>query len=111
MNVIPRTIRTYFTPVGREPFQEWFAQLKDSKVRSAILTRIDRLRSGNFGDCRRLTGNLYELRIHYSAGYRIYFGDLDGVIVILLCGGTKRTQQRDIQRAMSYWQEFRSREP
>ena len=111
MNVSPRTVHTYRTSDGREPFQEWFNKLKDKKVRSAVLARIDRLRSGNFGDHRRLTGDLYELRIHHGAGYRIYFSDLDGVIVILLCGGAKRTQPRDIQKAKAYWQELRNRQP
>jgi len=111
MNVSPRTVRTYITPDGREPFQEWFNHLTDKRVRAAVLARIDRLRSGNFGDHRRLTGDLYELRIHTGAGYRVYFGDFDGGIVILLCGGTKKTQRRDIQNAKAYWQEFRSRQP
>jgi putative addiction module killer protein len=57
-----------------------------------------------------LSGDLYELRIHYGTGYRVYFGDLDGVIVILLCGGSKKTQKRDIQKAIEYWDELRSRE-
>lgn len=109
MEVRPRTVRTYVASDGDEPFQEWFNRLKDKKVRSAVLARIDRLRSGNFGDHRRLTGDLYELRIHYGAGYRVYFGDVDGETVVLLCGGSKRTQKRDIQKAEEYWKEFRSR--
>ena len=62
-----------------EPYEEWVNTL-DRKTRAIIRERINRLHLGNFGDHRRLTGDLYELRIHYGAGYRVYLGDLDGVI-------------------------------
>jgi putative addiction module killer protein len=109
MNVRPRRVRTYRTPDGREPFQDWLNGLKAPKVQSIILARINRLRHGNFGDHRKLTGDLYELRIHYGAGYRIYCGEQGGTIVIILCGGTKRTQRRDIQQAKTYWQDAKRR--
>jgi len=67
------------------------------------------VRLGNFGDCKSLSESIFELRIHYGSGYRVYFGDLDGVIVILLCGGTKRTQNQDINKAREYWQELKNR--
>ncbi|MBI1926217.1 hypothetical protein HYR99_18460 [Candidatus Poribacteria bacterium] len=82
---------------GRDAFREGLTSVKDSTARAAIRSRLDRLLLGNFGDHRRLNGDLYELRIHYGPGYRIYCGDLDGETVILLCGGTKRTQKKDIQ--------------
>ena len=110
MNVKPRTVRTYVTPDGREPYREWLRSLKDKKVRSIIRQRMARLRRGNLGDHRRLTGDLYELRIHYGTGYRVYFGDLGGIVVILLCGGTKETQQRDIQQAKTYWSNAKRRQ-
>ena len=110
MEIKPRVVRHYETPDGREPFFEWFDSLKDNKTRSIILERLNRLRLGNLGDCRHLGGSLYELRIHFGPGYRVYFGDVKGVIVILLCGGAKRTQRRDIQKAKDYWQEFLSRD-
>ncbi len=109
MEIRPREVRTYVTPDGHEPFQEWFDELTDGTVRSAILARLTRLRAGNFGHYRRLNGDLYELKIPFGAGYRVYFGDVNGVIVLLLCAGTKRTQKRDIQKAKAYWQEFRRR--
>ena len=99
------------SPVGGEPFLEWLTELRVEKARSAILARIDRLRSGNFGDHKRLTGNLYELRIHFRPGYRVYFGDLEGEIVILLWGGTKKMQRQDIRKAQSFWEEFGGRQP
>ncbi len=109
MEIRPRDVRNYVTPDGHRPFREWFLGLKDRKTRTIVRERIHRLRLGNLGDCKRLTGELYELRIHYGAGYRVYFGDQDGVIVILLCGGDKKTQKQDIRKATAYWEEFRRR--
>lgn len=110
MNGRPQDVRTYNLSNGDEPFHEWLAELKVKKAHSAILTRIDRLRSGNFGDYKSLGGNLYELRIYYRPGYRVYFGLLEEDIVILLCGGTKKTQRQDIQKAQFYWEEFTRRQ-
>ena len=109
MEVRPREVRNYITPDGHNPFREWLTSLKDKKTRVIIEKRIERLHRGNLGDVRKLNGDLYELRIHYGAGHRVYFGDLGGVIVLLLCGGAKRTQQRDVQKAKSYWEEFKRR--
>jgi putative addiction module killer protein len=109
MEVRPRTVRIYTTPDGRRPFEEWVDSLNDTKTQTKILDRIPRLRHGNFGDYRQLTGDLYELRVHYGAGYRIYVGTIDSETVLLLWGGSKRTQRRDIQRAKQYWDEFKRR--
>lgn len=110
MAVKQRIIRIYRLPSGREPFTQWLKALKDRRGRAAIEARLARLRVGNVGDHRRFTGNLYELRIHTGPGYRVYFGDVDGEIVVLLCGGDKSTQQKDIQKAKEYWEELRSRD-
>ena len=109
MEVIPRHVRNYVTPDGREPYEEWVNSYRNRKTRAIIRERINRLHLGNFGDYKRLTADLYELRIHYGPGYRVYFGMVDRVIVILLCGGSKKTQRRDIQRAKEYWEELRRR--
>ena len=109
MEIRPRIVRNYRTLDGREPFEEWLDSLRDKKAQAIVLERLNRVRLGNLGDCRHLGGGVYELRIHYGTGYRVYFGDLDGEIVILLCGGAKRTQKRDIKKAGEYWQELRSR--
>ena len=79
-------------------FQKWLDGLRDNQARYRILTRIKRLEEGNPGDCRFL-GDISELRIHYGAGYRVYFKDTGKEIIILLCGGDKTTQQTDIERA------------
>ena len=109
MEVIPRHVRNYVTLDGREPYEEWVNSYRNRKTRAIIRERINRLHLGNFGDYKRLTADLYELRIHYGPGYRVYFGMVDRVIVILLCGGSKKTQRRDIQKAKEYREELRSR--
>ena len=109
MEAIPRVVRNYKTPDGREPFEEWLDSLKDKNAQAIIIQRIDRVNLGNFGDCRGLGEGIYELRVHYGPGYRVYFGDLNGVIVILLCGGSKRTQRQDMNKAREYWRELKSR--
>ncbi len=74
----------------------WFCDIKDKLAKAKILTRLDRLSLGNFGDCKSLGQGIFELRIHFGPGYRIYFGLLDSEIVLLLLGGTKSSQRRDI---------------
>lgn len=84
------------------------SNLKDRKTQAIILNRVNRLRLGNFGDCRCLGQEIYELRIHYGPGYRIYFGDINDEIIILLLGGAKKSQTQDIKIAKTYWQNFKN---
>ena len=102
MEIIPRDVRNYVTPEGREPYEEWVNSYRNRKTRAIIRERVNRLHLENFGDYKQLTADLYELRIHYGPSYRVYFGMVDRVIVILLCGGSKKTQRRDIQKAKEY---------
>ena len=94
---------------GKCPYQEW-EQTLDATTRGIVRIRINRLRLGNFGDCKSIQGaqGLHELRIHVGAGYRIYFGKSREVLVILLCGGSKGTQTRDIAKAKQYWQLYKA---
>lgn len=71
-----------------------------------ILRRIDRLRLGNCGDARNVGEGVWELRIHFGPGYRVYFGLHGTQVILLLCGGDKSTQERDIATARMYWKEF-----
>ena len=82
-----------------ETFKAWFASLRDSHAQYRILTRIKRLAFGNPGDVKPVGEGLSEMRIDYGPGYRLYFKDTGKEIVILLCGGDKRTQSRDIEQA------------
>ena len=105
----PQRIEEYLTEEGHSPFGEWIDGLPDRRARVRIRVRLDRLSLGNFGDARGLGGGLHELRIDYGPGYRVCFGVAGEHIVLLLCGGTKRNQSRDIQQAEEYWRDYRSR--
>lgn len=88
----------------------WLRSLKDGKARGRIRQRIARVRLGNFGDVRSVGDGVHELRIPFGPGFRVYFGREGDSIVILLSGGDKSTQGRDIDRAKEYWRDYRSRD-
>lgn len=90
---------------GKQPFIAWLEKL-DSTSRSRIHNRIIRLELGNYGDHKLLQGGVYELRMHFGPGYRVYFGEDGNKIVVLICGGNKQTQQKDIKCAIHYWQQY-----
>ena len=95
---------------GREPLTRWLHRLRDRQAHAHVLARLDRLENGNFGECRALQSGVWELKIDHGPGYRVYYGQVGKTILLLLCGGDKRTQQTDIERAVMYWKEFRSRQ-
>ena len=101
-----RTIQSYVSQQGEAPFETWVHGLQEKRVRARILQRIDRLRLGNFGDCRSVGDGVYELRTHFGPGFRVYFGIAGSDVVLLLCGGDKSSQKKDIARAHNYWKEF-----
>ncbi len=90
-----------------EEFASWLRNLRDRRARARILVRIDRLRLGLQGDVKPVGRGLSELRIDYGPGYRIYFVKQGDHVAILLAGGDKRTQQRDIRRAMELASDLR----
>jgi putative addiction module killer protein len=100
----------YLTPIGDDPFQSWLDELEDMKARVAVLRRIDRVSAGNFGDHKFLRDEVWELRVDVGPGYRVYFGQQGKTLVLLLCGGTKRAQSADINRAARYLADFRRRQ-
>ena len=102
-------LRAYQTKDGRQPFVEWLRALPDRQARARIDARLARVATGNFGDTRAVGEGVMELRIDWGSGYRLYFARLDDMIVLLLCGGDKRTQQKDIDCARSYFQDFKAR--
>jgi putative addiction module killer protein len=74
--------------------------------RLVLCARLNRVRLGNLGDCQSVGGGVHELRIDFGPGYRVYYGRQGLLVVVLLCGGTKRTQARDIVTAQAYWKEY-----
>lgn len=102
-------VREYLTEAGCSPFSEWVAAVRDVRARARIRTRIDRLSLGNLGDYSSVGEGVFELRVFHGPGYRVYFAFEEQRVVLLLCGGVKNTQQRDIRRAREYWNDFRRR--
>jgi len=105
-----KTVIVYRDPAGNEPFADWLNRLRDPNTRRRILKRLLRLEQGHYGDFKPVGTGVYELRFFFGAGYRIYFGEDGDTIVVLLCGGDKDSQRRDIQRALRFWQEYQSHE-
>ena len=87
--------------IQTDVFQAWLSKLRDTQARIRIQIRIDRFAMGNAGDVRPVGSGVSELRIDYGPGYRVYFKRIDGAVVLLLCGGDKRTQDADIKRAIA----------
>jgi putative addiction module killer protein len=93
--------------IRSEAFDRWLAGLRDRQARVRVLVRMDRLAVGNPGDVKPVGAGVSELRIDYGPGYRVYFIQRGEVLVVLLCGGDKRTQTADIRRAIelaAQWQ-------
>lgn len=106
----PQTCRIlHYLADGRDVFSEWLNALPDIEARAAIRVRLDRVRQGNFGDCRPAGEGVWELRVHCGPGYRVYYGEDGPRVVLLLCGGDKGSQRRDIARARRYWADYRRR--
>jgi putative addiction module killer protein len=103
------TIKHYVDLEGKDPYSEWVESLTEVKTRARIAARIERLHLGLFGDCKPIDKGVWELRIDFGPGYRVYYA-LDGGKVVLLCeGGDKGTQKADIKRAISHWQDWQTR--
>lgn len=109
MEVQPREIQIYITENGISPYEEWLNSLRDSRAVSKIDERIKRVALGNLGDCQSVGEGVFELRINYGPGYRVYFGQIGLTIVLLLCGGDKSSQDRDIRKAKEYWTNYENR--
>ena len=103
-----KTILIFETKEGKSPFSDWLLGLKDIKARAIIRARIERIRLGNLGDCKSLGGGVFELKIPFGPGYRVYLGQDGPVIVVLLCGGDKGSQKRDITKAKLLWTEYKN---
>ncbi len=103
-------IHHYLTPGDeRDLYIDWLERLRDSTAKIAVVRRVTRIELGNFGDHKFCRDGVSELRIDVGAGYRVYYAIEGKRVVLLLCGGDKRTQKADINRACEYWQDWQRR--
>ena len=93
-----------------EPVTEWLNNLRDRQAQARLRVRLRRLEVGTFGDCDPVGEGVFELREHVGAGYRVYFGRNGRQVVILLCGGDKKSQTADVRRAKRYWVDWKRRQ-
>lgn len=108
--VTPKRVVAYANSNGQEPFTDWLNGLRDVIGRKRILARVSRLQQGNYGDCESVGEGVSELRLFFGSGYRVYFGEEGADLVVLLCGGDKSSQSKDIQLAKAYWKAYLSHE-
>jgi len=104
----PRVVIVFADEGGNEPFTEWINDMRDKVGRKRILARVARLEQGNFGDCEPVGDGISELKMDFGPGYRCYFGEEGSRLVVLLCGGDKGSQKRDIEAAKRYWKEYKA---
>jgi len=102
-------LRRYLTESGRDVVGEWLAGLADTRARAKIAARLARVQAGNFGDCKPVGEGVWELRVDWGSGYRVYYALGGRFVCLLLCGGDKRTQTADIGRALKYWKDYKRR--
>ena len=100
-------IRHYLTEDNKDVYLEWLKIQRDTVAKIAIVKRINRIELGNFGDHDFCRDGVWELRIDVGAGYRVYYAISGKDIALLLCGGNKRTQTADINRACDYWNNWK----
>ena len=108
MEAVERELVIFLDRNGKAPFEVWLISLKDIQGRAIIRKRLNRVRLGNLGDAKTVGGGVMELRIDFGPGYRVYFGEDGSRIVVLLCGGDKASQSKDIESAKKFWTEYLS---
>ena len=102
-------IRHYITPAGRDVYAEWRQHLRDVTAQIAIDRRVNRVADGNFGDHKHISDGVYELRIDMGPGFRVYYAIEGRQVVLLITGGDKSTQRKDIEKACAYWADWQER--
>ncbi len=102
-------LREYLSENGQSPFNNWLLGLRDLCARACVRTRLNRVRLGNLGDYASVGDGVFELRIFYGPGYRVYYSQERDNVILLLLGGVKDTQKRDIRIAKAYLAEYRER--
>lgn len=102
-------IEHYLNSDGRDPFADWLASLADRRARAFAVVRVGRMEAGAFGDCKPVGAGVWEARIDYDPGYRVYYARAGNRLILLLTGGDKRKQKADIARAVDYWKDWQER--
>ena len=106
MEAFPKEIRMYETDSGSVPFSEWMDSIEGQPIYDLVMTRLERVETGNFGDHHPVGEGVSEIVIDFGPGYRVYYGLTGKELVILLAGGDKGTQQADIKTAKKYWSAY-----
>lgn len=101
------TLEYFILETGKTPFKEWLDKLKDVNARAKIRIALDRISLGNFGHAKSVGEGVHELKIDYGPGYRVYYAFAGEKIVLLLLGGDKASQSKDITRAKKHWNAFK----
>ena len=109
MDAFSYTLSYYLTATGGTPFKDWLDGLKDLVARQKVRIRLDRVRLGNLGKNRSVGEGVYELKIDYGPGYRVYYGLDKKTVVLLLLGGDKSSQKKDITQARTFWEDHKRR--
>jgi putative addiction module killer protein len=109
MEANERRLEYYETADGKVPFREWFVTLRDHKAQARIDARLARVQLGNLGESEPVGEGVMELKIDYGPGYRVYFGQVGTSLILLLYGGDKSTQKKDIKTARKHWADYRRR--
>ena len=102
-------VRIYTDAQQRAPFEQWLQDLQDKTARAKIRARLERVKAGNFGDCKPVRDGVQELRVNYGPGYRVFLSRQGSVVVLLLCGSGKSDQDRAIRQAIKYLTDWKQR--
>lgn len=100
-------VKIYQNEHSDNPFISWLESIKDTTTQLRIRKRLRRIEDKNFGDFEPVGDGVFELRMHFGPGYRVYFGYINKEIILLLCGGDKGSQVKDIQKAKLFWQDYK----
>jgi putative addiction module killer protein len=104
-------VRHYLNSNGDDLYQQWVDGLKDRSAKARITTRINRVASGSLGDCKPVGSGVWELRVDYGPGYRVYYAQAGKEVILLLLAGDKRQQRSDIKAAIDYWHDYQRGKP
>ena len=109
MPEMENTINEYTDGKGYSPYAHWLSSLRDARAKAMVIMQVDKMELGLFGDSEPIGDGLSELRIHHGPGYRVYYGKEGQQVYLLLCGGDKSTQSKDIKKAKGYWKDHKRR--